>query len=113
MPAAIDVQQHPRQRTPWTPLAMHPAFAPSSHQSRALQGLLHPAVAQIDLVLLAELLVKMPHVQIVIALAVQPQHLLHHRQPHSLGRRLPTPPIKQSVIAELLVALASAASVGR
>src|SRR5437899_13022509 len=53
--AALDVQQHAGQRPPWTPLAMHPALAPPRHQSCPLQGLLHPAVAEFDLMLIAEL----------------------------------------------------------
>src|SRR5205807_7607919 len=65
VPAALDVQQHAGQRPPWTPLAMHPALAPPRHQSCPLQGLLHPAVAEFDLMLIAELLMKMPHVQMV------------------------------------------------
>src|SRR5207253_11494377 len=67
VPAAVDVQQHAGQRPPWTPLAMHPALAPPGHQSRPLQCLLHPAVAEFNPMLIAELLMKMPHVQIVIA----------------------------------------------
>src|SRR5438445_13598618 len=58
--------------------------------------------------LIAELLMKMPHVQIVIAVAIQPQYLLHQRQGHPLRSMLPTPPIKQSVIAELFVTFAPA-----
>src|SRR5437588_1999191 len=108
VPAAVDVQQHAGQRPPWTPLAMHPALAPPGHQSRPLQCLLHPAVAEFNPMLIAELLMKMPHVQIVIAVTIQPQHLLHQRQRHPPRRRLPTPPIKQSVIAELFVTFAPA-----
>src|SRR5207245_11597365 len=54
------------------------------------------------------LLMKMPHVQIVISVARQPQYLLPQRQRHPLRSRLPTPPIKQSVIAELFVTFAPA-----
>src|SRR5437660_11304695 len=57
---------------------------------------------------IAELLMKRPTVQIVIAVTIQPQHLLHQRQRHPLRRRLPTPPIKQSVIAEPFVTFAPA-----
>ena len=84
---------------------MHPALAPPRHQPRPLQGLLHPGVAEFDLMLLPQLLVKMPHVQIGIALAVQSQNLLHLRQWNPLGRRPAAPPVEQPVIAELLVAL--------
>ena len=108
MPAAVDVQQHPRQRPPRTPLAMHSALAPPRHQPRSLQALLHPGVAEFDLMLARQLLVKMPHVQIEILLPIQPQHLLHHRHRHPLRRRLAAPPVEQPVKAELFVALAPA-----
>ena len=103
--AAVDMQQHPRHRTARTPLAMHPALAPSGHQSRALQCQLHPGVAQIDPVLVAELLVKMPHVQVEIPLAIKPQHLLHLGQRHPPAARRPPPPVEQPVVAMLFVAL--------
>ncbi len=70
MTAAVDVQQHARQRPPFPPLAMHSPFAPPRYQSGPLQSLFHPAVAQLDPVLLAQLLVKMLHVQIEIAIPV-------------------------------------------
>ena len=53
--AAIDMQHHPRQRTPFTPLAMNPAPSLALHQSSCLQRLLDPCIAQPDLVFLAEL----------------------------------------------------------
>jgi hypothetical protein len=52
-----------------------------------------------------QLLVKMLHVQIEIVIAVETQNLFHHRQRNSLGRRLSPPPVEQSVIPELLIAL--------
>jgi hypothetical protein len=54
---------------------MHPAFAALSHQPGGLQGALHPRVTQPDVVLLSQLLVKMPHVEIRILLLIQPQNL--------------------------------------
>ena len=39
--------------------------------------------------LIAQLFVKMPHLQIVITVAVQSQHLLHPGQRHSLRHGLP------------------------
>ena len=71
------------------PLAMHSALAPTRHQPRSLQRLLHPAVAELDLVLAAQLLLEVPHVQIVIALAVQPHHLLHQSQRTRFGEGCP------------------------
>ena len=46
------------------------------HQARSLQSVLHAGVAQFDAVLLAELLVKVPDVQVGLHLLEQLQHLL-------------------------------------
>src|SRR3989475_2779134 len=106
--AAIDVQHQAGQRPPRTPLAMHSSLAPSPHQSGTLQRQLHPGVAQLDLVLVLQLLLEMPHVQIEIPIAVEPQHLLHPRHRHPFGRGLALPPVEQTVIAKLLVTLSPA-----
>jgi hypothetical protein len=90
------------------PLAMHPALRLPLHQSGALQCLLHPGVAQPDLVLLAQLLVKMTHVQIEIPVPVKPQNLLHLRHRNALAAGCPAPPIHQPVTAVLLVPLSPA-----
>src|SRR5207244_1582454 len=111
MPAAIDVQQHTRQRTPRSAFAMHPAFAPPFYQPGSLQAQFHSCVAQFNLVLCAQLLMKMPHVQIEILLPIESQNLLHQGQGDSLGRGLPPPSIEQPVIAELFIALAPATHV--
>src|ERR1700730_5498103 len=66
MAATIDVQEHARQRTPGSSFAMHPAFPSPLYPPGSLQGQLHPGVAELNLVLLPQLLVKMPHVQIEI-----------------------------------------------
>jgi hypothetical protein len=47
---------------------MHPALAFPAHQARSVQGLLFPGVAQANLMLASQLLVKEPHVQIEILL---------------------------------------------
>src|SRR5438034_115881 len=111
MPAAIDVQQHTRQRTPRSAFAMHSALAPSLYQPGSLQGQFHPGVAECNLVLGAQLLMKMPHVQIEILLPVESQNLLHQGHGDSLGRGLSPPSIEQPVIAELFVALPPATHV--
>jgi hypothetical protein len=74
--AAIQMQQHARQRTTRSPPAMHPAPPPLGHQSGTLQRQLHPGVAQGNAMLLPQLLVKMAHVEIEILLAIQRQHPL-------------------------------------
>jgi len=103
------MQQHARQRTSRTPLAVHAALPAPGHQSGALQRLLHPRVAQLDPVLLHQLLVKMAHVQIEILLPIQPQHLLHLGQRHPPTTRPAPPPVHQPVIAVRFVSLPPAA----
>src|ERR1700681_3215752 len=87
---------------------MHPALAPPRHQPRPLQGQLHPGVAELDPMFAVQLLVKMPHVQIEIPVAVQSKHLLHHRHRHPFRRGLALSPVEQSVVAELLIPLSPA-----
>src|SRR6185312_6695955 len=96
VPAAVDMQQHPRQRPP---------LAPSRHQARSLQRLLHPGVTQLDPVLGLQLLVKMLHVQIEIFFSIQREHLLYRRHRHPATRRLAPPPVQQPVVALFHVAL--------
>jgi len=78
-------------RPPRSPFAVHPALPSPRHQSCALQHALHPAVAECDLVLAPQLLVKMPQVQIEILLPVQFQHPLHHRRRNRFGEGIPRP----------------------
>src|SRR5450631_2540650 len=82
---------------------MHPAFAPLGHHPRPLQQPLHPAVADLHLVLFLQLLVKVPHVQIEILFPIQPQDFFHHCQRHFLGRRLSPPPVEQPPEPELFI----------
>src|ERR1700730_5600872 len=81
--AAIDVQQHARQRTPRSSFAMHPAFPSPLYQPDSLQGQL----------------------QIEILLAIQPQYLLHHGQRNSFRRWSSSSAIEQTDVAKLLIAL--------
>src|SRR6266853_5502521 len=102
------MQQHPRQWPPRTPLAMHATLASPRYQPRSLQGQLHPGVAELDLVFALQLLVKMAHVQIEIPIAVESEHLLHHSYRHPFRRGFALPPVEQTVVAKLLIALAPA-----
>src|ERR1700678_4389528 len=83
---------------------MHPTLPLPAHQTRSLQGLLHPAIAQLNLVLRSQLLVEMAYVQIEILLPIQAEQLLDHNQQHPLGTRLSQSAIEQAVISNLLVA---------
>src|SRR5712692_5401114 len=99
MRAPIDVQQHPHHRPPLAPPPMHAPLGGFLHQPSALQQQLHAGVAQLDAVLLAQLLVKVPHAEIAILLPIQPQHLLDHRPGNSFGTGPPPAPIVQTVEA--------------
>ena len=70
MVTSVDVQHHPRQWTPLTPLAMHAAPGLALHQTGRLQRLLDPRITQPDLMVLAELLMKVPHVQIEVLVPI-------------------------------------------
>ena len=62
---------NPRQRTRAHAAAMNPAPGLALYQSSCLQRLLHPRIAQTDLVFFAELLMEVPHVQIEVLVPVQ------------------------------------------
>ena len=75
------------------------------HAGARVPATLAAGTAPADAVLLHELLVKVPHVQIEVLLPVDPSNLLHLRHRHSMGRRLASSPLDQSILAELIVAL--------
>src|ERR1700730_4686691 len=108
MLAAIDVQQHARQRAPRTPLAMNPALTPTGDQPGSLQHSFDPAVTELNLLLGAQLFVKVTHVQIEILLPVELQNALHHCHRYALRGRLAPPPVKYPAKAKLLISLAPA-----
>src|SRR3954451_17833718 len=105
MLAAVDVQHHPRKRTPFTPLAVHTALGLALYQTGCLQSLLHPRVAPSDLMFLAELLMKVPHVQIEVLVPVEAQNLFRLRLRHSPAAWLPLSPVQQSRAALFFEAL--------
>src|SRR5262249_6499166 len=91
---AVNVQQHARHRTPFSPPPILAALLAPCHQTGTLQRLLHPRVAQLDPVLLAKFLVEVPNVQVVVAFLIQPQNFLCRLQGHTLFARLVLPPIR-------------------
>src|ERR1700689_3688254 len=97
--AAVDVQHHPRQRTPLTPLAVNPASGLALHQAGCLQRLLHPRVAQTDLVFFAELLMEVTHVQIEILVTVQTENLVCLLLRHPPTAWLPPSTVQQALVA--------------
>ena len=68
------IWHHPRQRTPFTPLAMNLASSLALHQLYCLQRLLDPCIAQPDLVFLAELM-EVTHVQVEVLVPVETENL--------------------------------------
>ena len=77
---------------------MHTSLASPRHQPRPLQRQLHPRVALLDLVLVLQLLVEMPHVQIEIPIAVESEHFA---PPYHVLTTRPRLPIDTSQPREL------------
>jgi hypothetical protein len=67
------------------PLAMYAALGLALDQTGCLQGMFHPRVTQPDLMFLAELLMKVPHVQIEVLVPIQAQDLF--RSSRGLSRK--------------------------
>ena len=65
--AAVDVQQHAWHGPPLAAPSMLPTSLPARDQAGPLQRLLHPRIAQLDAMLFAQLLVKVPDVQVIVA----------------------------------------------
>src|SRR5271170_1800730 len=105
VPAAVDVQPHPRQGSARSSFAVRSALAPTRHHPRSLQNPFHPAVAEPNLMLGPQLLVKVLHIQIEITLPVQLQHPLHGRHRYAFGRRLSAPAVEQAAESKLLITL--------
>jgi hypothetical protein len=70
------------------------AFLATRHQARSLQRLLHKRVAQLDLVLVPQLLVEVPDVQIKVGFPVQRQHFFHRLQRHPLAAGFSLSPVR-------------------
>jgi hypothetical protein len=91
----------------WTPLttpAVHAAPGLALYQAGCLQRLLDPGIAQPDLVVLAQHLMEVPHVQIEVPVPVQAQNVIRLLLRHSPGTGLPQSPVQQALVAFRLVA---------
>src|SRR5436309_8753157 len=75
MLAAVDVQHHSHHLAPRPPPAVWATPPAPPYQSGSLQRLLDPAIAQLDAMLLLELLVEVPHVEVKVLLLIQPQYI--------------------------------------
>ena len=80
-------------------------LTPTGYHPRSLQNPSHPAAAEPNLMLGAQLLVNVPHIQIEITLPVRLQHPLHGRYRRALGQRLSSPTVEQPAEPELLIPL--------
>ena len=94
MIAAIDVQQHAGQRTTFTSFTVHSALGLALYQTGRLQRLFDPRVAQADLMVLDELLVKVPHVQIEVFVPVKAQNLFGLLFRNATVTRCTSPPVQ-------------------
>src|ERR1700754_2131551 len=106
--AAIDMQQHAGQRSSFSPPPMRRTPPALLHQTSANQRLVKPGVADLELMLLAELLMEVPHIEILVWLAIQPEHFFHGLQRHSVTGGFALAPVRHSGIAFLFEALAPA-----
>src|SRR5262249_39060239 len=77
MVAAVDMQHHPGQRLTRSLFAMFGSRSRFLDQPRSLQHIFHPCVAEMDAMLLDQLLVEMQNVEIVISVPVQTHYLIH------------------------------------
>jgi hypothetical protein len=109
MRRAVLEQQHPRQRPALPLLAMRAATVALRHQSRCLQREPRHGVAELVVMVLDEMLVKMLGVEIAVAFLEQPLHAreLGCRRPP--WRRLAEPAIAQALDPVRVVANAQPA----
>ena len=77
--AAVNVQQHPRQRPARPPPPVRSPLVPFGHQPSSLQRFLYPGIAQLNGVLIPQFFMEVPNVQVVIRLLIERQHLLYRR----------------------------------
>src|SRR5689334_13839562 len=101
--AAVDVQQHPRQRPPRPAPAMRASLLLARHQPGALQRLFHPTVAEPDAFHFPEFFMEVSHVQIEILITVECQYPLGGLHRYAVDAALATPLVEQPVIAALLI----------
>src|SRR5437016_3654575 len=98
--ARVNVQEHPRQWTALTPLAVRAPPRLPLDEASALEHAFRPRVAHRDGVLTSELLVEVLHVEIKVLLAVEAQDLFKHSTGHPARAGLAAPPVEQSMEAE-------------
>src|SRR5580693_856262 len=102
-PGGVLVQHHPRQRPP---LALPPVCALAwrfGRKPRPLQMQLRPGVAPAEAVVLDQMLVEMLDREALVALAIEPLHLLGPIGRDPFARRLAKPPVDEARLALLLV----------
>src|SRR5271155_4860265 len=98
------MQHHPRQRTPLALAPVRPLARRLRHDTSPLEMKLGPGVAPAKAVVLHQMLVEVLDREALVALAIEPLHLLGPVDRNPLARRLAEPPIDKPGLAFLLVA---------
>ena len=111
MGRAVLEQQHARQRPALPLLAVRAAPFALRHQSRRLQGEPRHGVAELVVVLLDEMLVKMLDVEIAIPFLEKPLHARQLGRRRPPRRRLAETAIAQTLHSVIVVADAHSAEV--
>src|SRR3978361_2235954 len=109
MRRAVLEQQHPRQRTPLTLLAVLAPQCRLAHQPGRLQRQPRDRVAKRVVVLADQRLVKVPDREVSITISKQPAHPPDLGRVSRPGRALPKPAVTQSRLALIIKPDAQAA----
>ena len=101
---AVLVQHHPRQRPPLALAPVRPLARRLPDHPHPLKMKLGPGVAPAEAVILHQMLVKVLDREALVALAIEPLHLLGPVDRNPLARRLAKPAVQEPGLALLLVA---------
>ena len=104
MARAVLVQHHPRQRPPLALPPMRPLARRLRHHAHPLKMQLRPGVAPAEAVVLHQMLVEVLDREALVALAIEPLHLLGPVDRNPLARRLAEPAVQEPGLAILLIA---------
>jgi hypothetical protein len=93
---AVLMQHHASQRPPLALPPVRPLARRLRHDARPLQMQLEPGVAPAEAVVLNQMLVEMLDRKTLVALAIEPLHLLRPVDRNPLARRLAEPAIDEA-----------------
>src|SRR5580693_6823123 len=100
---AVLVQHHPRQRPALALASMRPLARRLRHGAGPLQMQLGPRITPAEAVVLDQMLVEMLDREALVALAIEPLHLLGPVGRDPFARRLAKSPVDEARLALLLV----------